>query len=167
MLLVNPKSRDLDGWKNHKLNSSDWNNFLGKIGVVTDKKRLVIKHDEETFEIEINPTLEVHSLRPAFRVGRNDTIIEQVIITLTQSHRIKSGKYAGVKFRSGCTMVLSILNDIIKLDYIIVKRFDSNRRLFNQVQYQLGFESSMAMPVSSYDDSVGSLSINFEKLHLH
>ncbi len=166
-LLVNPAKNASRAWTASTLTTKDWENFLKKIGVVTGVKSFTIKSNEGIFDFAVNPKLEVHSVRPAFRVGQENKLIEQVIITLTQSHHIRSGQYKGTSFRGGCTMVLSILNDILKLDYIVLKRFDSDHRLLKQVNYQLGFESGMTMPVSSYDKTDNSQSINFEKLHLH
>lgn len=166
--LTNPQKEIPDEWKTSKLTEKDWNLFLKKIGVTLNNPvPLRIKYENSEFEFTASPRLEVHSVRPAFRTGREDSIIEQVIITLTQLHYVKYGQFKGTKFRGGCTMVLSILNDILKVDYIISKPFDNEHRLLNQVHYQLGFESSACMPISSYDDPGKSFSINFEKLHLH
>lgn len=167
-LLVEPESEYPSGWRKHKLTKQDWNGFLNKIGVMTDPKPVRIKLDGEMehFDFE-KPKLEVHSIRPAFRTGEENSIIEQVIITLTQSHSIKSGKYKGTRLRGGCTMVLSILNDVLKVDYIILKRFNNETRLINQLEYQFGFKSSDTMPVSSYDGQQESFDVNFERLHLH
>lgn len=168
-LLTNPRKEIASQWRANKLTQKDWNGFLRKIGVILEKNPppLRITYDGELFEFTANPKLEVHSVRPAFRVGREDSIIEQVIITLTQSHRIRSGQFKGTTFRGGCTMVLSILNDVLKVDYIILKRFDNEHRLLNQLKYQMGPESSMSMHISNYDSPDKSSHVNFEKLHLH
>jgi hypothetical protein len=139
---------------------------LEEIGVTTSVKTFTIKHENEMLEIEASPRLEVNNVKHAFRTGRENKQLEQIIITLTQTHHIRSGEYRGIKFRGGCTMVLSILNDNIKTEYIIRKRFDSDRRLSNQVSYQTGL-TAMAMPLSSYDSGGKSFAINFEKLHIH
>jgi hypothetical protein len=168
-LLTNPAKEVPGAWRKHKLTNKDWNNFLRKIGVILQKNPppLRINYEGEDFEFMANPKLEVHSVRPAFRTGRENAIIEQVIITLTQSHHIRTGQFKGTTFRGGCTMVLSILNDVLAVDYIILKRFDNEHRLLNQVKYQLGFESIVSMPVSNYDNPAESYKVNFEKLHLH
>lgn len=166
-VLVNPAANAAPDWRKEGLTRQDWDNFLKKIGVVTGIKSFTIRHGQERTEFTVNPKLEVHSVRPAFRTGRGDGIIEQVIISLSQSHRIKSGEFKGAKFRGGCTIVLSIKNDILDVDYIILKRFDSDQRLAAQISYQFGAEALQAMPVSGYEEPRLTQSINFQQLHLH
>lgn len=166
-VLVNPAVNAAAEWRREGLNQQDWKNFLKKIGVVTDVKSFTIRHGKERTEFTVNPKLEVHSVRPAFRTGRGDEIIEQVIISLSQSHRIKSGEFKGAKFRGGCTIVLSIKNDLLEVDYIILKRFDSDQRLAAQISYQFGAASLQAMPVSGYDEPGNTHAVNFQQLHLH
>lgn len=165
-LLVNPLQSAPAEWKKNKMTDDIWSSFLKKIGLIIHSRPIKMQYEKQELIFDGNAPLEVHSVRPAFRIGRNDSQIEQVIITLTQSHEVKSGFRKGIKFRGGCTIVLSISNDILKADYIIVKRFDSSRRLVNQLDYQLGFTSNMAMPLSSYDPENGNQLINFENLHL-
>lgn len=166
-LLVNPLQYAPAEWEKNKMTDDTWSSFLKKIGLIIHSKPIKMQYEKQELIFDGNAPLEVHSVRPAFRIGRNDSQIEQVIITLTQSHEVKSGFRKGIKFRGGCTIVLSISNDILKADYIIVKRFDSSRRLVNQLDYQLGFTSNMAMPLYSYDPENGNQLINFENLHLH
>jgi len=166
-LLVNPVQHAAAEWKKNKMTNTIWNSFLKKIGIIINSGLIKIQYDKQQLIFDGNAPLEVHSVRPAFRIGRNDSQIEQVIITLTQSHKIKSGSRKGLKFRGGCTIVLSILNDVLKVDYIVLKSFNSERRLGNQLDYQLGFTANMAMPLYSYDAENGNQMINFENLHLH
>ena len=118
-------------------------------------------------EFTANPKLEVHNVKHAFRLGREDSQLEQVIISLTQTHRVEKGEYKGFKFRSGCTIVLSIRNDQMNLEYIVLKKFDPIKRLPRQAEYQLGDGASVTMPISSYDDPKNSFTLNFQNLHLH
>lgn len=166
-LLVNPVKAVPKEWKHNNMTRVIWDGFLRKIGIIINSGPIKLEYENQELIFDGNAPLEVHSVRPAFRIGRNESQIEQVIITLTQSHEVKSGLRKGIKFRGGCTIVLSILNDVLKADYIIVKRFDSTRRLVNQLDYQLGFASNISMPLYSYDAENGNDLINFENLHLH
>ncbi|MBC7949683.1 MAG: hypothetical protein H7Y42_17485, partial [Chitinophagaceae bacterium] len=111
--------------------------------------------------------LEVHNVKHAFRLGREDRQLEQVIISLTQTHRVEKGQYKNFKFRSGCTMIVNILNDEMKLQYIVRKKFDKESRLLRQAEYQLGLGAGITMPMSAYDDPRKSVSVNFQHLHSH
>lgn len=167
-VLVNPIDINLAGWKKYKLTQKIWDGFLKEIGVIKGQHELtLVGENGEKFALQIDPKLEVHSIRPAFRIGRENSILEQVIITLTQTHTVKSGKYKGIKFRGGCTMVLSILNDILTLNYIVLRKFDNAQRLERQANYQLGADAAATMPVSAYKDNSESFHLNFENLHLH
>jgi len=167
-VLVSPERVNPEGWKKHKLTNGIWDRFLKEIGVIKGKHELtLVGEDGEKFTLQMDPKLEVHSIRPAFRVGRENSILEQVIITLTQTHTVKSGKYKNIKFRGGCTMVLSILNDILTLNYIVYRKFDSANRLTRQANYQLGANAADTMPISAYKDITERFKLNFEHLHLH
>jgi hypothetical protein len=167
-VLVNPAKVNPTGWKKYELTQKIWDGFLNEIGVIKGKHQLtLVGEDEKKIVLEIDPKLEVHSIRPAFRIGRENSILEQVIITLTQTHTVKSGKYKGIKFRGGCTMVLNILNDILTLNYIVLRKFDNVHRLERQANYQLGAAIAVTMPVSAYNDNTESFHLNFENLHLH
>lgn len=167
-LLVNPAGEYPAGWQAYKLTQKTWDGFLKEIGVLKGYHQFQLTgEDDEKFKLQIDPKLEVHSIKPAFRTGRENSILEQVIITLTQTHTVQSGKYKGIKFRGGCTMVLSILNDILTLNYIVLRRFDSVHRLQRQASYQLGPVIAATMPASAYNDNTESFNLNFEHLHLH
>jgi hypothetical protein len=166
-LLVNPFLQVPNEWKKNKMTKEIWNSFLKQIGIVVNGKSVKMQYDKQELFFDGNAPLEVNSVRPAFRIGRDDTQIEQVIITLTQSHKVYMRGGNITKFRGGCTIVLSISNDILKADYIIVKRFDSARRLSNQLDYQLGFTANMAVPLSSYAAQSNNQKINFQNLHSH
>ncbi len=154
-------------WKSSKLKQKDWDGFLKNIGVVKNIKPYSIPYSDGILRFSANPKLEVHNVKHAFRKGREDQQLEQVIISLTQTHRVESGEYRGFKFRSGCTIIINILNDVMNVEYIILKRFDKDVRLIKQADYQLGIGASMTMPISSYDDPRKSINLNFQNLHAH
>lgn len=166
-LLMNPITENPSAWKQHNLTEEVWASFLKKIGIVkTDKPIQLRMEDSPNIELS-SPKLEVHSVKHAFRIGRENSFIEQVIISLSQTHRINTGDLKGLKIRGGCTMVLSILNDELQVNYIILKRFDNEHRLKSQIQYQFGFNEATSMCLSSYEPQGSSTTINFEKLHIH
>jgi hypothetical protein len=168
LLLDNPSAMAPKEWQATKLLKKDWEGYLKKIGVVKNDKSYSITYNDDKIEFAPYPKLEVHNVKHAFRMGREDRQLEQVIISLTQTHRVeKIGEYNGFKFRSGCTMVVNILNDEMKVEYIILKRFDKDKRLPNQANYQLGIGASMTMPISSYDNPHKSFTLNFQNLHSH
>jgi hypothetical protein len=164
-LLVNPQRQNPNLWKKYKLNDKIWKSFLQKIGIVL--KPFTVKSGKDSFQFNGDTPLEVHGVRPAFRIGREDSQIEQVIITLTQSHKISKEPMKGLKFRGGCTIVLSISNDMLKADYIIVKSSDSTRRLSSQYQYQVNGFMNSESSASIYESVDKNGLINFEKLHIH
>lgn len=164
-VLMSPDKREPGLWRKYKLNHTIWSAFLEKIGIVL--KPFDIRHnDGTTSKFTGNTPLEVHGVRPAFRTGRNNTQLEQVIITLTQSHRVSSGPMKGLKFRGGCTIILSISNDVLRADYIVVKRINSTRRMNKQFKFQFDSYSNQSLGMSPYDSSNKGL-LNFEKLHIH
>jgi hypothetical protein len=164
-LLMHPEIQVPGLWKKHKLNEKGWKHFLKKLGIVFDPFTHEYEGSKLAFKGDI--PLEVHSIRPAFRVGREEKQLEQVIITLTQTHKVKAGEYRGLKFRGGCTIVLSVSDNNLNADYIIVKNINSKRRLTHQLDYQLRKTAGYSLTESIYESDEGFDTINFEKLHFH
>lgn len=85
---------------------------------------------------------QVHSLRPARRVGPDGEIRSQMAISLLQKRieRLDPGLPAGPDnefvFRGGCTLILDL--DTLALRYVIRKPIDDQRRLERQRRYLLG-----------------------------
>ncbi len=164
-LLRDPQKRAPELWKKYKLDEKTWRHFLEKIGVVFEP--FTCDYENSKIEFVGYIPLEVHSVRPAFRIGPDDKQLEQVIITLTQTHRVKEGELKGVLFRGGSTIILSISDSRLKADYIILKNIKSRRRLKNQLDYQFRKTASFALTESIYESDEGFDNINFEKLHFH
>jgi hypothetical protein len=80
---------------------------------------------------------EVHSLYPAQRVGPDGNLLNQYIITLTQTRRVKlypdQTDSPVVPFRGGCTLILDL--DTQSLHYRIVKPIDDPLRMEAQLEY--------------------------------
>ncbi|HEY8735380.1 MAG TPA: hypothetical protein VIL90_12495, partial [Puia sp.] len=147
------------------LSKEAWSGFLKKIGL-TDE---VVKFTYNGEKIQSNgpPPIEVYKVRPVYRVGREDMLIEQVLITLTQTFSIKGGSLDGATFRGGTTLILNISKDY-DVEYIIFKNILSSHRFKFQMDYQQGVNPAyMALNDSLYEDGSGFKAINFASLHFH
>ncbi|PYS69860.1 MAG: hypothetical protein DMF69_15480 [Acidobacteria bacterium] len=87
------------------------------------------------------PKFQIHSLRPARRVGPDGTALNQLIISLIQSRDIKDKTHPGeksstFKFRGGSTLVLDL--DTMKLRYAITKDIADEARLERHIQFRRG-----------------------------
>jgi len=83
----------------------------------------------------------------------------------TASKRSKS-KTQSIRFRGGCTMILS-LGNLQKIEFAIVKNIRSQFRFEQQVKYQLSGED-LSMGLTTYNGSDdNSSNLNFKFLHFH
>jgi len=141
-----------------------WSAFLKKLGLTDQTKDF--QYGDEIITTEKIPLLEVHKVRPVYRVGREGKLVEQVLVTITQTFRIENGDLKGAKFRGGCTLILNMSKDY-DVEYIIHKSITSDHRFKEQMDYQNGKTASfIAFNDSMYSE--GSIdTINFEHLHLH
>jgi len=156
-LLVN-KKREILGPK-------EWSGFLRKLGL-TDKP-VSFTFNGEKISSEETPLLEVYKVRPVYRVGREDKLVEQVLVTITQTFYIGKGSLAGAKFRGGSTIILNISKNY-DVEYIIYKNILSDHRFQYQMNYQQGNNPGFtALNDSLYDDGDGFKAINFANLHFH
>jgi hypothetical protein len=78
------------------------------------------------------PKFEVHSLRPARRIGPDGTSLNQLIISLIQSRDLPlnpeaEGKSPSMIFRGGCSLILDL--DTMQLRYAIKKDIGDDTRL--------------------------------------
>jgi hypothetical protein len=149
---------------------AEWESLMSKLGLTSRPIQLEYKKKKHTLSA---PPLEVHKIRPAYRVGREGRQIQQVIITLSQTvtipHTLKVGKKTvddSVKFRGGCSIILS-LGNLNEIDFIVSKNIKSQRRLDKQVKFQEDF-SDYALSLATYDGhSEDRRAINFKNLHFH
>ncbi len=165
-------------WKKNKLKKETWTSFLKELGISFDTVMLKYKDDDEdsikdkdgytTIEFTKDVPLEVHSVRPAFRQGREEKQLEQVIISFTQTIKVPKGrKFEGLRFRGGSTVILSLSENNLNADYIIVKNINSRKRLKEQIDYQTRRTSGASLTESIYESDEGFNNISFEKLHFH
>lgn len=151
------------------ITENQWSSFLTKLGIVISSGTpgLAVRYKGKVFEFGNSTGLDELRVRPAFRIGREGTTSEQVIITICQSHKLRNGAMRGMMFHSGATIVLSILNDRLVVDYIVSKKLKNGHRLAAQIAYQTAFNNTVSMPISPYEGQEMSNTLNFERLHLH
>jgi len=151
--------------KKEALGADVWAGFLNKLGL--SAVPIKFNYPENQSVVCENLPIEVHKIQPAHRIGQDGSVLEQAIVTLTQTARVKERDATIMKFRGGCTIVLN-LSDDCTVDYIVVKSIYSQRRFKAQWDYQLGKDSAkVALSDSIYDDDNGFQKINFAKLHFH
>jgi hypothetical protein len=159
-----------------------WSSFLKKLGLTDapvsfkyggDNEKYVEdgkdgKYEKsETFASRGVPKIEIHKIRPVYRVGRESTLLEQVVITLSQTFYIDQGSLKGAKFRGGCTLILNMTKDY-DVEYIIYKSINSKERFKAQMDYQTGKDAGFVpLTDSMYEDEHGFDAINFAHLHFH
>lgn len=167
------ESQRVQGWlhdllmskKKEILGPKVWSGFMTKLGL-TDKPVSFV-YDEQRISSNTVPPVEVHKVRPVYRIGREGKLVEQVMITLTQTFRVETGDMEGMKFRGGCTMILNMTKDY-DVEYIIYKNINSQHRFNYQADYQTGKTPAFtALSESMYDDEGGFKPVNFSHLHFH
>ena len=145
------------------VNENIWKDFLAKLGLTNEP--LEIEYDGQFYGKSEAPNLEVHKIRPVYRVGREGKIVEQILITLSQTIRFHSGPLKKAKFRGGCTLILNMSGNY-DVDYIIYKKIASKHRFREQMDFQLGKSAgNAALADSMYDDGSGFDDIDIAQLH--
>ncbi|WP_448698088.1 hypothetical protein ACFGVR_14800 [Mucilaginibacter sp. AW1-3] len=122
--------------------------------------------------------IEIHKVRPAYRAGREGRILEQIVVTITQSTTIlletgridedtKQPIMDEMKFRGGSTLIFNMADEF-KVNYLITKNIASQDRFLKQLNYQQGGnDAALSFSDSMYDDDNGFDTINFARLHFH
>jgi hypothetical protein len=100
--------------------------LLSELGFRTPEKE--IKIDGITGELR---PLEVHSIRPARRIGPDGQTRADVVVEITQTFRPADGLQ---HYRSGCTLLIDLLT--FKLRYLIRKRLEGATGLAKQSAYR-------------------------------
>ena len=145
--------------------ATGWAQFLKKLGLTNEPVRF--SYQGEECRSRTAPKIEVHKVRPVYRVGRENIIVEQVLITLSQTFFIDSGRLKGARFRGGCSLILNISRDYA-VDYIIHKKLRSQHRFEKQMDYQTGETGAFAALTSSlYEDDGNFEPLSFSHLHFH
>jgi hypothetical protein len=152
-----------------KLDDQGWEEWLRLLGI-TSRDIHMPGYTDVTKKAK-NDTIEVYKVRPAYRVGSNGLVMEQIIVTITQKVilRADAAADAGVEiaFRGGATLIFN-RSEEFSLSYIIMKNIRSEKRFKEQFRYQSGGDdSAAAFTDSMYEANNGFETINFSHLHFH
>lgn len=154
-----------------------WENFLNKLGLTSRPVSELFGKESRKVRFLFNgrpnqnyvPKLEVHTIRPAFRAGREGRQIEQVVISLTQRVAINIGEDGEnnlMVFRGGCSLLLT-LGNLNTVEYVVMKNIKSHHRFLRQAQYQRGELPGGAPSSSMYADDDRPWRMDFNLLHRH
>ncbi|NHF58044.1 hypothetical protein FK220_001740 [Flavobacteriaceae bacterium TP-CH-4] len=150
-----------------EMHNPDWIGFLEKLGLLPTMKH---EHRYEGEPIPFNPDfkLQVLNVRPVYRSSREGMRIDQVVVTLLQTMRVEKNGHEldGLKFRGGCTLVFDLSEKSV-LNYAIVKRLGSQRRLKAQLEYQLGMDNVYLNQASYMDSDLAFQPLSIQNLHAH
>jgi len=112
------------------------------------------------------PKFQIHSLRPARRVGPDGDALNQLIISIIQSRDIKvgpeDGKPLSFIFRGGSTLILDL--DTMQLRYAITKDIADEARLKRHIQYRRGVLTEGSQR-ATYFRHLGNAEEPFAMLH--
>lgn len=119
------------------------------------------------------PPFQIHSLRPARRVGPDGDTLNQLIISIIQTREISAeteinktssgkSKPSAVKFRGGTTLILDL--DTMKLRYAITKDIADENRLNRHLQYHQSLMMDGSLK-STYFKKMTSSNEPFAMLH--
>jgi hypothetical protein len=159
---------------NAPLFGDEWEAFLNRLGLTALPVARIFGADSAAVRFvtdgvppdEYVPKIEVHTVRPAFRAGREGRQIEQVIVTLNQRLRAEVGDREAPRlmvFRGGCSLVMR-LGGASAPDYVVLKSIRSYRRFREQAAYVTGDVGALA---STYADAARPWRLDFNLLHRH
>ena len=170
--------REMLRGKARRYGPDEWELFVNKLGMTSRPVSELFGKDSSSVRFVLHgqpsqhhiPSIEVHTIRPAFRTGREGRQVEQVLITLTQRVTVDIGEPGAMKrmiFRGGCSMILS-LGNLNAVEYVILKDIKSYERFCAQVAYMKG-EGSAAGPTaaSAYAGDDRGWRLQFNLLHQH
>jgi hypothetical protein len=154
----------------------DWEQFLNDLGLTSRPVSELFGKDSASVRFlrdgrpdnRYVPRIECHTIRPAFRAGREGRQIEQVVVTLTQ--RVTAdigdgGQQKQMVFRGGCSLIFS-LGDLNMVEYVILKNIKSYDRFLRQAAYMNGEDPDSAAPSESlYAGDDRDWRLNFSLLH--
>ncbi|MBX3297675.1 MAG: hypothetical protein KF762_18400 [Acidobacteria bacterium] len=104
------------------------------------------------------PTFQIHSLRPARRIGPDGRTLNQLIMSIVQTRDVPipdqasnaKSKPRTVKFRGGSTLILDLAT--MRLEYAITKRIDDESRLNRLLTYQNELEMGGSLRATYFKD---------------
>ena len=154
-----------------------WELFLNKLGLTSRAVSQLFGRDSSKVRFTLHgepnsdyvPQIEVHTVRPAYRMGREGRQIEQLMVTLTQRITANVGVDGERKlmvFRGGCSLILS-LGNLNTVEFVVQKSIKSYRRFLRQAEYLRGELEGGAPTTSMYADDDRPWQLNFNLLHRH
>jgi hypothetical protein len=175
-LKVQIQLQELLGGKFQHFGQSGLEHFLNKLGLTSLPVSKLFGKDsadvrfmrDGSLDHSYVPPIEVLTIRPAFRAGREGRQIEQVLVTLTQLVTAdvgEDGQKLPMVFRGGCSLVLR-LGDLA-VEHVVRKNIRSYRRFDYQAKYMRGESRGAAPSNSMYADDSLRLRLNFNLLHQH
>lgn len=159
------------------LADTEWENFLNKLGLTSRPVSQLFGKDSAKVRFLRNghsdnsyvPGIEVHTVRPAFRAGREGRQVEQVVVTFTQRVSADVGIDGARKlmvFRGGCSLILRFGNENT-VEYVVLKSIKSYRRFCQQASYVNGEDETVAARSAPLYAGDREWQINFNLLHRH
>ena len=166
---------DLLVGKERVLGEEDWEKFLNKLGLTSQPVSELFGADSANVRFLLDgrpnnayvPRIEVHTIRPAFRAGREGRQIEQVVVTLTQRISAEIGPPGHPKpmvFRGGSSLIAS-LGNLNTVEYVVMKNIKSYERFRAQAAYLSGASGAAPLAVSPYADDDRDWRLDFNLLH--
>ena len=145
----------------------EWNSFLKKLGLMPEMD-FKLKYNNIVVPYIKEFKLQVLNVRPVYRTSREGMRIDQVVVTLLQTLRFKNktNDLDKLKFRGGCTLVFDMAEKSA-LNYAIVKKLTSQRRLNVQLNYQLGMDNFYINQSSYLDEDFAFNPLSVKNLHGH
>lgn len=131
---------------------------FAELGLVKTQERRVITLDGVRGRIS---KIEMHSVRPARRISPDNTVLNDVIIEMTQSWKPHDGN--GLSARGGCTIVCDRETGDIR--YVIRKRVGHRRNVDAQMNFRMAMQEGSAM--RNYFSEDGMPSEPFAMVHRH
>jgi hypothetical protein len=154
----------------------EWERFLNMLGMTSRSVAELFGKDASKVRFlrdgrpdsDYVPSIEVHTIRPAFRAGREGRQVEQVVVTLTQRVSVDIGDAGRIRpmiFRGGCSIILS-LGNLNSVEYVITKDIKSYDRFRRQVAYMRGEDGDAGPPpASTYAGDDRDWQLRFNLLH--
>jgi hypothetical protein len=160
-----------------RFSPKQWEDFLNKLGLTSQPVSKLFGRNSgvrftrgKRLDDSYVPPIEVHTIRPAFREGREEgRQIEQIIVSLTQGVTVEigdEGQRKPMTFRGGCQLVLDLgrLNEVA---FIVSMNIKSFTRFERQRRYMLGEGEGGTLSTSLYRDDDREARLNFNLLHQH
>jgi hypothetical protein len=166
--------------KRTQLEAKRWEPFLNLFGLTSLKVREMFGPESSKIQFyrngklnskdnEYRPEIEVRTVRPALRAGREGRQIEQVLVTLTQTVWADIGPTKTprlMRFRGGSTLIFN-LGALNAVELVVQKNIKSFRRFSDQKRYFLGEGDFVPPSLSAYSDPERTGRLNFSLLHQH